>query len=30
MKDFLFTEETVIPLRKAKTALPKRQARHWV
>ncbi|MGB7748832.1 MAG: DUF4080 domain-containing protein [Verrucomicrobiia bacterium] len=28
LKDFLPTEEKVIPLRKAKTALPKRQARH--
>jgi len=30
LKDFIFTEETVIPLRKTKTALPKRQARHLV
>jgi radical SAM superfamily enzyme YgiQ (UPF0313 family) len=30
LKDFLFTEEKVVPLRKAKTALPKRQARHLV
>jgi radical SAM superfamily enzyme YgiQ (UPF0313 family) len=30
LKDFLSTEEKVIPLRKAKTALPKRQARHLV
>ena len=30
LKDFLFTEEKVIPLRKTKTALPKRQARHLV
>jgi hypothetical protein len=28
LKDFLPSEEKVIPLRKAKTALPKRQARH--
>ena len=28
LKDFLPTKEKVIPLRKAKTALPKRQARH--
>jgi radical SAM superfamily enzyme YgiQ (UPF0313 family) len=28
LKDFLSTEEKVIPLRKTKTALPKRQARH--
>ena len=27
LKDFL-TEETAVPLRKTKTALPKRQARH--
>jgi radical SAM superfamily enzyme YgiQ (UPF0313 family) len=30
LKDFLFTEEKVIPLRKAKPAPPKRQARHLV
>jgi len=30
LKDFLPTEEEVVPLRKAKTALPKRQARHLV
>jgi radical SAM superfamily enzyme YgiQ (UPF0313 family) len=30
LKDFLPTEEKVVPLRKAKTALPKRQARHLV
>jgi radical SAM superfamily enzyme YgiQ (UPF0313 family) len=30
LKDFLPTEEKVIRLRKAKTALPKRQARHLV
>jgi hypothetical protein len=30
LKNFLSTEETVIPLRKTKTALPKRQARHLV
>jgi hypothetical protein len=30
LKDFLSTEELAIPLRKAKTALPKRQARHLV
>ena len=30
LKDFLLTEETMMPLRKAKTALPKRQARHLV
>jgi hypothetical protein len=30
LKDFLPTEETVIPLRKAKPALPKRQARRLV
>jgi len=30
LKDFLSTEEKVIPLRKTKTALPKRQARHLV
>jgi radical SAM superfamily enzyme YgiQ (UPF0313 family) len=30
LKDFLSTEEAVIPLRKAKPALPKRQARHLV
>jgi radical SAM superfamily enzyme YgiQ (UPF0313 family) len=30
LKDFLFTEEKVVPLRKAKTVLPKRQARHLV
>ena len=29
LKDFL-TDEKVVPLRKAKTALPKRQARHLV
>ena len=30
LKDFLSTEEKVVPLRKAKTALPKRQIRHLV
>jgi hypothetical protein len=30
LKDFLPTEEKVVPLRKTKTALPKRQARHLV
>jgi radical SAM superfamily enzyme YgiQ (UPF0313 family) len=30
LKDFLFTEEKDVPLRKTKTALPKRQARHLV
>jgi hypothetical protein len=30
LKDFLSTDETVMPLRKTKTALPKRQARHLV
>jgi radical SAM superfamily enzyme YgiQ (UPF0313 family) len=30
LKDFLPTEEKVVPLRKAKTAVPKRQARHLV
>ena len=30
LKDFLSTEEKVVPLRKIKTALPKRQARHLV
>jgi radical SAM superfamily enzyme YgiQ (UPF0313 family) len=30
LKNFLSTEEKVIPLRKTKTALPKRQARHLV
>jgi len=30
LKDFLPAEEKVIPLRKTKTALPKRQARHLV
>ena len=30
LKDFLSTEEKVIPLRKTKTTLPKRQARHLV
>jgi len=30
LKEFLPTEETVIPLRKTKPALPKRQARHLV
>jgi radical SAM superfamily enzyme YgiQ (UPF0313 family) len=30
MKDFLSTDKKVIPLRKAKTALPKRQTRHLV
>jgi radical SAM superfamily enzyme YgiQ (UPF0313 family) len=30
LKDFLSPEEKVVPLRKAKTALPKRQARHLV
>ena len=30
LKDFLPTEQKVIPLRKTKTALPKRQARHLV
>jgi hypothetical protein len=30
LKDFLSMEEKVAPLRKAKTALPKRQARHLV
>jgi len=30
LKDFIFTEEKVVPLRKTKTALPKRQARHLV
>ena len=30
LKDFLLTEETMMPLRKTKTALPKRQARHLV
>jgi radical SAM superfamily enzyme YgiQ (UPF0313 family) len=30
LKDFLSTEEKVVPLRKPKTALPKRQARHLV
>ena len=30
LKDFLSAEEKVVPLRKAKTALPKRQARHLV
>ena len=30
LKNFLSTEEAVIPLRKNKTALPKRQARHLV
>jgi len=30
LKDFLSTDEKVVPLRKAKTALPKRQARHLV
>jgi radical SAM superfamily enzyme YgiQ (UPF0313 family) len=30
LKDFISTEETVIPLHKTKTALPKRQARHLV
>jgi radical SAM superfamily enzyme YgiQ (UPF0313 family) len=30
LKDFLSTEEEVIPLRKTKTALPKRQARYLV
>jgi len=29
LKDFL-TDEKVVPLHKAKTTLPKRQARHWV
>ena len=30
LKDFLPPDEKVVPLRKAKTALPKRQARHLV
>ena len=30
LKNFLPAEETVIPLRKTKTAPPKRQARHLV
>jgi hypothetical protein len=30
LKDFLFTEEKVVPLRKTKPTLPKRQARHLV
>jgi len=30
LKGFLSTEEKVVPLRKAKTALPKRQSRHLV
>jgi hypothetical protein len=30
LKDFISTEPTAIPLSKTKTALPKRQARHWV
>ena len=30
LKDFLSAEEKVVPLRKTKTALPKRQARHLV
>jgi hypothetical protein len=30
LKDFLPSEEKVIPLRKTKTTLPKRQARHLV
>ena len=30
LRNFLSTEKTVIPLRKAKSALPKRQARHLV
>jgi radical SAM superfamily enzyme YgiQ (UPF0313 family) len=30
LKDFIFTQETAIPLCKTKTALPKRQARHLV
>ncbi len=30
LKDFLSTKEQAVPLRKAKTSLPKRQARHWV
>jgi radical SAM superfamily enzyme YgiQ (UPF0313 family) len=30
LKDFLPAEEKVVPLRRAKTALPKRQARHLV
>jgi hypothetical protein len=30
MKDFLTTEEPLLPASKAKSALPKRQARHLV
>jgi hypothetical protein len=30
LKDFLLVEEKVVPLRKTKTTLPKRQARHLV
>jgi hypothetical protein len=30
LKNFLSTEEKVVPLHKAKTAPPKRQARHLV
>ena len=30
LKDIISTKETLIPLRKARTALPKRQARHLV